>query len=156
MKQPILYLLCGPAASGKSTWCHQHVKADDIYVSRDEIRFARLKNSEDYFTHEKEVFKEYLSRIQDGLSKGNNVFADATHLNWSSRNKILKHINNEKVQIKVVVFNTPLNICLNRNSNREGLRRVPDNVIIDMFRRFSFPTYDNFKYDEIIFIDQEE
>ena len=66
-----LYILCGPSGCGKSTWSHQYIAFEDAlgndirYVSRDEIRFSIIKEEEDYFSHEKEVFKTF--SISDSL-----------------------------------------------------------------------------------------
>ena len=53
-----LYILCGPSGCGKTTWAEQFMSDDEDvrYVSRDEIRFSLLKEGEDYFAHEREIF----------------------------------------------------------------------------------------------------
>ena len=82
---PILYILCGPSGCGKSTWANQFMNdhnTDDIrYVSRDEIRFSLVGEDEDYFAHEKEVFRKFSGTIAQTLVDGFDVIADATHLN---------------------------------------------------------------------------
>ena len=154
MKQPILYLLCGPAASGKSTWCKQHIKPGETYISRDEIRFSMLKSNDSYFEYENQVFNQFIQDINRELAAGHNVYADATHLNWKSRNKTLQHIiGKDTIQIVPIVMNTPFYLCLERNAKRSGRQRVPDVEMSKMFNRFTFPTQDNFNYDDIIFVD---
>ena len=59
----ILYILCGPSGSGKSTWANSDERQDIAYVSRDNIRLSLLKDGEDYFSHEKEVFKQFVKEI---------------------------------------------------------------------------------------------
>ena len=56
---PKLYILCGPSGSGKTTWANTNDMQDVMYVSRDEVRMRYLKEGEDYFSHEKEVFKTF-------------------------------------------------------------------------------------------------
>ena len=58
-----LYVMIGVPGSGKSTFIKNNKKEKDIYVSRDQIRFKYLKEGEPYFTHEKQVFKEFLFEI---------------------------------------------------------------------------------------------
>ena len=61
----ILYILCGPAASGKSTFSHFLVQDKNSYkiVSRDAIRFSLVNENEEYFSKEKEVFRTYIAEI---------------------------------------------------------------------------------------------
>ena len=90
----ILYILCGPSACGKSTWrdafIAEHSDQDIRYVSRDEIRFSMLEEGEDYFAHEKEVFKKFVSTLAQTLVDGFDVIADATHLNEFSRSSPMR------------------------------------------------------------------
>ena len=145
---PILYILCGPSAAGKSTWARKFVEDhfnDDIrYVSRDEIRFAIVKEEEDYFSHEKEVFKKFANTIRQTLIDGFDVIADATHLNEFSRRKLTQAIDMYTTDYKIVyvVFNTDVNTCVIRNMNKSGRAKVPENVIRNMCRDFRAPTKD--------------
>ena len=68
-----------------------------------------------------------------------NVFADATHLNFASRNKTISRINVPVDEINVVFLDTPLDICIERNAKREGRKFVPETVIKDMFSRIKVP-----------------
>ena len=68
-----------------------------------------------------------------------NVFADATHLNFASRNKTISRINVPVDEINVVFLDTPLDICIERNAKREGRKFVPETVIKDMFNKIKVP-----------------
>ena len=142
----ILYILCGPSACGKSTWrdafIAEHSDKDIRYVSRDEIRFSMLKEGEDYFAHEKEVFKKFVSTLAQTLTDGFDVIADATHLNEFSRKKLTNALDRIGVdyEIKYVVFYTLYTDCCERDATREGMARVGPEVIRGMFRSFKAPT----------------
>lgn len=144
----ILYILCGPSGSGKSTWAHNFILESDRlgndvrYVSRDEIRFSLLKEGEDYFSHEKEVFKRFANTLRHTLIDGFDVVADATHLNEFSRRKLTQAIDMyyDNYEIVYVVFNVDADTCVERNKNREGRANVPENVIRNMCRDFRAPT----------------
>lgn len=141
-----LYILCGPSGCGKSTWGLNFLPQveNTMYVSRDCFRLAMLKDGEDYFSHEKEVFKQFINAIVKSLSQNINIIADATHLNEFSRRKLTQaidmHIKN--YQIVYVVFHTDLKTCLERNSQRTGLTHVPEIIIYNMFNSFKVPTLD--------------
>lgn len=142
-----LYILCGPSGSGKSTWAEQFIKEhreiDDIrYVSRDNIRLELLMDGEDYFSHEKAVFRRFVSYIRQTLIDGFDCIADATHLNEFSRRKLTQAIDMQfqDYEIIYVVFDINADTCVARNENRTGRRYVPENVIRNMCRDFRIPS----------------
>ena len=149
-----LWLMCGAPGSGKSYFAKNILINDDhwFYVSRDEIRFRIIKNDEEYFSHETEVYNCFVKNIQlllDIIEKG-NIIADATHLNKSSRLKLLNRLNLNKVNVIPVYFNTPEHICLERNEKRTGRAYVPPHVIHKMYLSRTHPSNDGFKYAGIL------
>lgn len=147
-----LYILCGLPGCGKSTWAQNRLKKnygkpDPIwdYVSRDQVRFSIVKEEEDYFSKEKQVFYEYVKRIVDSLENNYvlNTIADATHLNEVSRDKLISAIKkmrpNLNFDIVMVYFDIPIEVCQFRNEKRTGRARVPENVINRMAATFEFP-----------------
>lgn len=148
--KPTLYILCGPSGCGKSTWTYNFIRENDpLYknirdVSRDEIRFSMLKDEEDYFSHEKEVFKKFVGTIRQTLIDGFDVIADATHLNEFSRRKLTQAIDMHYTDYNIimVVFTSDPEVCVERNKARTGRANVPENVIRNMCRDFRAPTYD--------------
>jgi predicted kinase len=144
----ILYILCGPSGSGKSTWARNFILESDRlgsnirYVSRDEIRYSLLKDGEDYFSHEKEVFKRFADTLRHTLIDGFDVVADATHLNEFSRRKLTQAIDMyyDNYEIVMIVFNVDADTCIKRNTSRAGRANVPENIIRNMCRDFRVPT----------------
>ena len=140
-----LYILCGPSGCGKTTWAKQFQNENKrvAYVSRDEIRYNIVSKDEDYFSHEKEVFKQFVQAILHYLPY-DDVIADATHLNEFSRRKLTQAIDMhfQDYEIIYVVFNTNTDTCLARNTSREGRAKVPEHVIRNMCRDFRAPTLD--------------
>ena len=141
---PTLYILCGPSGSGKSTWANSGERQDIAYVSRDNIRLSLLKDGEDYFSHEKEVFKQFVKEIAIRIMAGRDCIADATHLNEFSRRKLTQALDMyiSEYNIIYVVFDTDADTCIARNANREGRANVPDNIIRNMCRDFRMPSLD--------------
>lgn len=141
---PTLYILCGPSGCGKSTWASDFMKKEqDVrYVSRDEIRFHLVKEDEEYFSREKEVYKKFVGTIAQTLVDGFDVIADATHLNEFSRRKLTQAIDYtiKEYSIIYVVFTTPLEECIAHNANRTGRACVPESVIRNMYRDYKRPT----------------
>ena len=134
-----LYLMAGAPGSGKTYWATHHLTENDKYISRDEIRFSMLEDKDDYFARENEVFDEFIKQINNSLMIYDNVFADATHLNFASRNKTISRIHVPVDEINVVFLDTSLNTCIKRNAQRTGRKFVPEIVIKNMYRSIDFP-----------------
>ena len=147
-----LYVLCGLPGCGKTTWTRKKMAENTsstdpkwAYVSRDEVRFSMIKEEDDYFSKEKQVFNEFVNRICANLSDAwiTNVIADATHLNEISRSKLIDAICRKRpnlpLRITMVYFDVPLEVCKFRNDKRNGRARVPDNVLEKMYAQLEFP-----------------
>ena len=136
----ILYITCGVPGSGKSTWCRENVPPTARHISRDTIRYSMVKPNEPYFSKEKEVFNEFVRQIKEGLAIG-DVYADATHLNRASRDKLINAVGvNTPDAIVALVFKVPLETCILRNSQRSGREYVPEDQIEIMYNNFRIPT----------------
>ena len=147
MKKSNLYLMCGVAGSGKSTWLKEHESGfnpSHAIVSRDKIRFSYLKDGDDYFAYEKEVWKDFVSAIKTSLEENVDTFVDATHLNEKNRAKLLRALgsNLKGVSLKAIVMNTSLEKTLERNSQRTGRALVPESEIRSMYASFTDPTFE--------------
>lgn len=154
----VLYIMCGPAGSGKSTYVTRTIIAEDnlccAHVSRDLIRFTMLKDGDDYFKYEDLVYKNFISELQQTLKSDvyDCVFADATHLTAKSRTKLLDDIFKDKeidlldVSIVPAFLDVDTKTCIERNALRDGRKKVPENVIIRMNEQKEFPRYDENEY----------
>jgi len=156
-----LYIMCGIPGSGKTHYAKNHLipHAHYSYISRDEIRFDLVGENEDYFSKEKEVYRLFVAEIIHALKNPLNdcVVADATHINWASRKKLINAISKElpldnRLNIVPIVIRTKLATCLKRNHQRKGRAVVPDEVIEKMYHRFLDPTWDPFNYDGIMYV----
>lgn len=135
-----LYVMVGAPGCGKSTYIRNHL-ANIPVVSRDQIRFSIINSGDSYFKNEKAVFRTFIQNIVSHLTVG-DVIADATHLNKFSRQKLVNAINRvyqNEYSICFIYMNTPLDVCLSRNAMREGLERVPDTAIREMYGNLTKP-----------------
>lgn len=146
-KSKKLYIMCGIAGSGKSTWIQNHrnfFSGITEIISRDNIRFSLVKEGEPYFSKEKEVWEEYVAEAKISLKLSDNTILDATHLNEKSRSKILRALkdNLNDVEINIIVINPPFKTIVWQNNMREGRSKVPLEDIRRMHSTFTIPTID--------------
>ena len=138
MKQ--LILMCGPPGAGKSTLLKEAIDTDIAkVVSRDQIRFDLLKDGDDYFAYEDEVWDKFIKEIQEGIEneKYYSIYADATHLSPKARKKVIQALNIPKgVELGAINFNVPMETCLERNARRSGRALVPEDAVRNMCRSF--------------------
>ena len=145
-----LFMMVGIPGSGKTTYAknlksyfeferkNENYHID--YVSRDEIRFSLLKDGEPYFSRENEVYRIFTHMIKKGLKEGHDVIADATHITWGSRHKLIRSIHGiDNVKIVAIVMNPPYAVCEARNMKREGRAQVPISQLRRMFEQFEYP-----------------
>ena len=152
-----LHILMGCAGSGKSTWIQNHLNEYTEWISRDHIRFSLVNEDEEYFSKEKEVFKEFVRRIDETLKNGKDVFADATHLNKTSRLKLMNAVDFSLVtNVNIIWIKTPLDECLARNANRAGTRSyVPESAIRRMFYNIEKPDLEE-RFDTIYIVEDNK
>jgi len=152
-----LYVVCGVPGAGKSTFCKKHLTmfGNTVkYVSRDDIRFSIVKENEEYFSHEAEVFDKFIEEIKNGLINAEATIADATHLSPGSRNKLLRNLGSSLKNCEVIalVFRNGLDTCLRQNEKRAGTRSyVPVDSIKNMYDWFRNPGFDE-GFDKIIVV----
>ena len=137
--------MAGPPGCGKSTWVRTNLTVGSEWISRDNVRFAIIKDDEDYFAHEDEVFDTFINYINQTLENPNidQIFIDATHLSRRSRRKTISRIRMANVEeLNCICFTTPKAVCHARNNLREGRSKVPASAIENMFNAYSLPTKD--------------
>ena len=142
-----LWIISGASGVGKSTWIANHKKFFDDSVeiiSRDAIRFNLLKDEDDYFGKENEVWAEFVKQAKFSLEKNIDTILDATHLNEKSRAKILRALGTslKNISVNVIAFEADINWCINNNNKREGRAYVPETAIKNLYASFTEPEYE--------------
>lgn len=145
----ILIVLCGLPGSGKSTYA-KHITECGAFecVSTDQIR-KKLYGNENMQGNSNEVFTTAFSHLQTyGLANINCVF-DATNITSRARKRVVQECRNYYDLIICKYIDTPLDVCLHRNSQRE--RVVPKEVILRMANQFTMPSREEgFDYVETV------
>lgn len=149
MTDPVLYVMIGPAGSGKSTFSKTIDHA--IPVSTDQIR-EMLNGDAASQENVAEVFRRAYETVRRRLRNGIDVVFDATNITHNSRKELLKRVADIPHKNVAIYMNTPLGECKRRNQTRE--RIVPDWVIEQQYARMlndaaSIPV----RFDEIVIVE---
>ena len=143
-----LYILSGVPGCGKSTWINKNKIDSDVVVSRDVVRFSLVKENEDYFSKENLVFNTFIEQINEAIdNRVSTIYVDATHINETSRNKVLDRLHlSDEVKVIPVFIKEKLETCLHRNSLREGRANVPEKAIVRMYNSLHAPNFNEKHY----------
>lgn len=109
------------------------------------MRFSIVKEDEEYFSHEDEVFDTFIAYINKALEDPDihTIYIDATHLNKRARHKVLSRIRKRNIsELNCVCFCVPQSVCQERNALRKGRARVPAAAIENMFKSYAYPEID--------------
>ncbi len=128
-------LLVGLPASGKSTYA---ATLGTPVLSSDSIRLLLADDERDQSIHAR-VFATLRYLLTQRLEIHRPVtYIDATHLTRAERMPYLEIAREHGAEIEAVFFDTPLELCLERN--RQRARQVPEDVLQKMAAKLQPPT----------------
>lgn len=128
-----LILMSGVAGSGKSTYADRYAREHDnfIIISTDDTRYELYQK---YVLSRKEediVQKTIRDRIIEASKENKNVIFDSAIVKNKSKIKLYNKYKEYFDEISLIILDTSLKECLNRNSKRT--RKVPEEVIREMY-----------------------
>lgn len=156
-----LILVSGPAGIGKSTFCRnyqsEHPDEEVHVVAADEVR-KEMFGGYDKFPQGKNMMVIYEKMIEKSTAllfegKPNiTVMIDTTMLYDERRTYFLRNIRGYEWSALYLLKVKDLNTVLARNRSRQPDKVVPENVVIDMHKKYMDPSdevirlFDEFKY----------
>lgn len=168
IKMPILKILIGISASGKSTWCKEFVAKNDKWciVSRDDYRYAWQNKGVVDAKLESIINTQVKGAIQALNGAGYNVLYDATNLKRKYIRDIAAYVK-YTATVEYQIFDVPKEVAIDRDSKRE--RSVGADVIERQYkdyltlldshdfapikpsiRKYNPPKFDDTKWDCVI------
>ena len=153
-----LIILRGIPASGKSTWVKNN-GLEQFTVSSDALRLLYAGVEYDLEGHQiisqkadRKVWNELHNIVENRMKDGQLTVVDATHISEKSISEYKKLSKKYNYRITIIQFDISLEEALKRNSEREEYKRVPENVIKDIYERSKQPwqnSYEIIKADEV-------
>lgn len=136
-KKPVMTMLCGLPASGKSVCARQLAQETNATIfSSDELREEMFGNVNDQ-EHNHELFVELHRRIKDCLRSGRSAIYDACNISSKRRMAFLQELKYIDCTKKCIIMATPYRQCLENNKKRD--RKVPEHVIKRMYTHWNTP-----------------
>ena len=134
-KHPLILVLVGLPASGKSTWAREN---EVPAISSDAMRELLADDVTNQAIH-RDVFKHVRAVLRTRLAIGRPKTAvDATNLTFKERRPYIEIARRAGARIEAVYFDIPIEECLKRNRGRA--RVVPDEAIRAMAGKMQLPS----------------
>ena len=135
---PKFVMLVGFPGAGKSTLASTYATHGFRILSTDSIR-------EEFELHEPTQIYDVLdiltSRLRSFLDASENIVYDSTNLSKKQRIKILEIVKSYNYIAWCLIIDTPLNICKERNSHRQGYARISEEDYAVLEKIYRKPTY---------------
>jgi len=129
-------LLIGAAGSGKSTFARKHFAGTEV-VSSDALR-AAVSDDEGDQSASADAFELLRLVTAKRLRRGKLTVIDATNVRKKARRSLLALAAQNSSPATAIVFNLPVEVCLERNQSRPGRRVSPEvveNQVADLLDR---------------------
>lgn len=153
-----LILLRGIQGSGKSTFIEENDMLIPYTISSDKIRLLFQSPEIDPFDNhfqisqknDRKVWAFIKERISEKMQRGEFIVLDAMNIDVSKWLEMAKYYD---YNVHVLNFEEPLDVCLERNKNRESYKYVPEDVIKSCYERMM---YYNMPKDVHVFKNEQE
>ena len=138
-----LLLFRGAPGCGKSTFIEQHglkpytLSADDIRLQVSSPLMTRHGNMTFNPDNDQFVWRILMQMLEKRMENGEFTVVDATNSKTSEMNKYKTLATTYKYRIYCIdMTDLPIDVCKERNLQREPLKRVPEEAIDKMYARF--------------------
>lgn len=127
----------GLPASGKSFWVKANKEITGLVISADSIK----ESNKEYNPNNPEILHQWSveqaeARLINALEYNyQDIYFDGGGINNSYNLRLLKHCEKYNYSTKLVVLDTPAQVCLNRNGLRN--RKVPEKAIVEKAVKFN-------------------
>ncbi len=145
-----LILMCGVTQSGKSVFAKaiQDSHKDCMSIKRDN---CRMYNSESADT----VDQRFYNAVNIALKTHRYVVANNRNINRLERDKFFNNVDYKGCEVVCVWVETPQNVAIARNKNRDAAHRLSEDDIAYMYK-YKVSPQDEEPFDKILFISEQQ
>lgn len=145
-------VMIGLPRSGKSTYIQENL-GDYFQISRDALIMESCPRAKTYTeawnsVDQEEIDKKLTQKAQAAFKTEDRIVIDMTNMSKKSRKKWLSLAKQNDFFTKAYVMATPVEKCIERSYDSK-VKHIPENVIMSMSKRFTFPLGDEFDYVDI-------
>jgi F420-dependent oxidoreductase-like protein len=130
---PVLVVLVGPGASGKSTWAAEQFAPSDV-VSSDALR-ALVGAGPDDISASVDAFALLDDVVRQRVARGLTTVVDTLGLDAARRSSWLALARDHRMACVAVTFDTPAAVC--RERNRARARPIPADALAAQLRSWA-------------------
>lgn len=134
MENKTAIIFIGIQACGKSTFYRERF-GKLVHINLDTLRTRKKENK----------------LLEECINNGRSFVVDNTNPKREDRVKYITAAHNAGYKIIGYYFRSSINESIERNSNRTGKARVPDNAIICTHSKLELPSYDE-GFDELYYV----
>ena len=162
-----LVLLVGPPGSGKTTYAQNlvntpespitRISRDNLLMTENTFGYAETYNERWKYFQELDGFKSIDAKLSKAIGaaskdKKDNIVIDMTNMSTKSRRKIIGQFNRSVYNVHIKLFATSYGTLLLRNAERalNEEKSISNEVLLDMLKRFDYPTQNEFETMEVI------
>lgn len=149
-----LVLLCGVAGSGKSTFIKLHNPYKDAHVL--ECDLYRKKVTGSFKIMPKDPYKEVYDVVIEAAkklyeeNKNVNIIIDSTFITKARRDYFVSRLPGFDSYELYILHTSDPKINLKKNKMRDPEKRVPENVVIDMWNKYEAPDDEEREFYDVI------
>lgn len=131
---PVMAVMTGIQASGKSAFCREYLQAYD----RINLDTLHTRNKENM-------------AIDEAFLAGRNMVIDNTNPTAAGRGKYIQRAKEKGYRVVGYFMQSRLQECVARNEQREGKEKVPPKAIAATSNKLEMPSYEE-GFDELYFV----
>ena len=143
-----LIILAGIPGTGKSYFAKRELKGNNLHIiSSDEIRFQITHDYRKILPDMYVVYNKMIELAYQLLAENEDitVVLDSTFLTDERRNYFLDRIQNADTIELILLKVHNEKLIFVRNHRRLRAKWVPEDVLVDMMKKYSFPSDENLK-----------
>lgn len=141
----MIIVFCGAAGSGKTT------AAQKLSKQNGAVLYSYDKFKEGSSARELPLMRSRMYHaILADAENGHDIIIDDLNITKKQRITVLKELSDLSCKKTLIIMNTSLGECLERNKKRSYLTRLPDDSVVNIYNLYEPPTLDE-GWDEIIY-----